>query len=647
MDRNRAITAEDLIRRYDLENLKTVKKTLKNVTNILENQYILIKQYIKNVTLYTNQVDSTTWFYNGTPTLLNEPFKTFTEEELPNRINNLYYDRDTGYVYRLEYANNTYSWNRIYDNSLEQSLAIANSDADSQDNRRNLFYNNPTPSYEVGDIWINDDVIMRCRCSRDGDNFKETEWVEQNNYSEAGVLLDVRAVLNSLITDVTDNYVTTTRLETTKNTIEAEVKSKLDGVDDANGNVTAASIVLSINGSDSSVLINGNKMNISANDILNILAGNTINITSKNINLDSTNFQVSSNGIMRCISAILNNAVINGGNIELVDTGDSSDPTIEIYDETEVGESTIKIGDDLSGKTLRFTWPTEGSTTQGIFGLEGNYVFIQSAGGYTISGGASYGSTPEEIYELKKNGNRVALLYDSADFEGFDEFTVDLSVQSYALPSDFGKVTTIKSGNNVYNAILAPNIRNKSTKFKSTGVSIYDRENNIDSLYGSHGMRISDDYGDKYFNENGISFSTNPALSRSNFIVDGSSFIFSKYINGILNRFMFDSVDSNNAYFKCDVNGNEQLRINKYGVFCSNLETGNIETGDCVLDSSNYTTVYFSKTFSANPRVILTPLTSTAGVIAPKVTEVTDTYFKATIGGSVSGQIACSYIAIC
>ena len=292
-DLSRAVTVEDLIRRYDLDNLKTDRQTLKVITRSIENQYTIVKQFIQNVALYTNQADSTVWFYNGVPTLLNEPYKSFDDPS--EHVNDLYYDRETGYVYQLQY-DTVYSWVLLQDDALAQSLAIANSEADAQDNRRRIFYSQPTPPYDTGDIWINDNIIMRCRCSRDGDSFKDTEWVTQENYSETCVLLDVRAVLNSFIENVESNYVTTSRLETTKNTIEAEVTSKLDGVDDASGNVTAASIVLAVNGSDSSVTINGNKINLSANDILNLLAGNTINLTSKNIAISSTNFSVDTNG---------------------------------------------------------------------------------------------------------------------------------------------------------------------------------------------------------------------------------------------------------------------------------------------------------------------------------------------------------------
>ena len=324
-DLSRAVTVEDLIRRYNLDDLKTDRAAIKTLSRTIDNQYTIVKQFIQNTAIYTNQANSTVWFYDGVPTLLNEPYKSFTDAS--EHVNDLYYDRGTGNVYQLQY-DTVYSWVLLQDDALAQSLAIANSEADAQDNRRRIFYSQPTPPYDTGDIWINEDVIMRCRCSRAGDSFKDTEWVTQNNYSETCVLLDVRAVLNSLITDVTNNYVTTSRLETTKSTIEAEVTAKLDGVDDSSGNVTAASIVLAVNGSDSSVMINGNKISLSANDILNLLAGNAINLTSKNITISSTNFSVDANGNVVANSLSSNNATITGGDINL--KGDNTNAKLKV-----------------------------------------------------------------------------------------------------------------------------------------------------------------------------------------------------------------------------------------------------------------------------------------------------------------------------
>ena len=76
--------------------------------------------------------------------------------------------------------------------------------------------------------------------------------------------------------------------------------------------------------------IKANKIELSANDILNLLAGNEINIGSKRITLKSDNFSVDASGKMVCNHAVLNNVTINNGNIKMQGNGDN--PTIYIED---------------------------------------------------------------------------------------------------------------------------------------------------------------------------------------------------------------------------------------------------------------------------------------------------------------------------
>ncbi len=328
-DKTRAVTLEDLIRRYDLENLKAERKVIKTMATTIENQHTIIKQFVKNVSKYTkDQAKLTAWFFSGVPSLENEPFLSLSEEEKQN-VEHLYYDRETGLVYHLE-NDGEYKWTVIDDDSLTQSMAIANSDPDSQDNKRNVFYEQPTPPYAVGDIWIDNNIIMRCRCSRDGDEFKDTEWVEQKNYSESNVLLDVRAVIDSFIENVEKNYVTTSKLETTKSSIEAEVKAKLEGVSDEEGFVTVASLILAINGAESSAKIMADKIALTATDILDLIAGNEINLTSRNITIKSDNFSVTKDGVVTTNKLKATNAEIIGKIKGSTFTGDKENVVLQI-----------------------------------------------------------------------------------------------------------------------------------------------------------------------------------------------------------------------------------------------------------------------------------------------------------------------------
>ena len=110
-------------------------------------------------------------------------------------------------------------------------------------------------------------------------------------------------------------YSTTTEMNTSisqkianNNTayVDIEVSKKVN-----NDDYTKAQIVAKINDNTSQAKINADNVDIEANDVLNILSGNTINLTSKNIAINSTNFSVDNNG-----NTTMNNATLNGGEIK-------------------------------------------------------------------------------------------------------------------------------------------------------------------------------------------------------------------------------------------------------------------------------------------------------------------------------------------
>jgi len=72
-----------------------------------------------------------------------------------------------------------------------------------------------------------------------------------------------------------------------------------------------------------------------------------------------------------------------------------------------------------------------------------------------------------------------------------------------------------------------------------------------------------------------------------------------------------------------------------------------IATGSVTLGSASWATgISFGITFSSAPKVIVSPVTSTSGVIAPKTNSITTTSFSATIGGSGFSSIVCHWVAI-
>lgn len=110
--------------------------------------------------------------------------------------------------------------------------------------------------------------------------------------------------------DYTDVFATKVEMnasiETKADQINLEVKKKVDENE----------VISKINMSSEAVGIKSNKIELSANDVLNILAGNEINIKSKNISIKSDNLQIDENGNLIC-----KNGIFNGGNITLIRDG--------------------------------------------------------------------------------------------------------------------------------------------------------------------------------------------------------------------------------------------------------------------------------------------------------------------------------------
>jgi len=239
MDKNRAITAEDLIRRYNLEGLKSDRKKISSNKEGLDKTDTILNNFInattKNLEELQNQVDGniTTWFFNGVPTLENQPaVEWLTNEEKNNHLGDLYYDQDTGYAYRFTLTNNIYEWFKLTDSDITEALAIANSAQDTADSKRRVFVETPSPPYDVGDIWIKEDKeLYRCRAKRTEGDYQEVDWIIATDYTNDDYAKNVEAVLNQFKTTVEENYTTKVQLETTKDSILGVVSSETTRVE--------------------------------------------------------------------------------------------------------------------------------------------------------------------------------------------------------------------------------------------------------------------------------------------------------------------------------------------------------------------------------------------------------------------------------
>lgn len=225
-------TAQDLERKYDLASLvgikKAVEKTQAGLTNTNSELINFINSTVENIEELQNQIDGnvTTWFYNGVPTTENAPANEWnTEKEKNIHLGDLYYDQDTGYAYRWALVNEEYVWTRIIDADVVEALAIAAAAQDTADSKRRIFVVQPTPPYDVGDIWIfNDSDLYRCSASRQEGSFNSTDWIIATKYTDDTAANNVKAELDSYKELVKTEYVSQSSFTTSNNEIKGMVR---------------------------------------------------------------------------------------------------------------------------------------------------------------------------------------------------------------------------------------------------------------------------------------------------------------------------------------------------------------------------------------------------------------------------------------
>lgn len=228
-DTNMVRAAQDLERKYDLQSIFNLKKNYelqKNSLNKVENELNgFVKSTTKNLEELQSQVDGniTTWFFNGVPSIDNEPADTWiSEKEKINHLGDLYYDQNTGYAYRWTYIENNYQWSKIIDADVVKALAIANSAQDTADSKRRIFVVRPSTPYDVGDLWIKEEEIYRCQTTKsEVEIFEDNDWIKATKYTDDTIANQVGenlTILSGTVTEIIKDVdsINTTMTNTTR-----------------------------------------------------------------------------------------------------------------------------------------------------------------------------------------------------------------------------------------------------------------------------------------------------------------------------------------------------------------------------------------------------------------------------------------------
>ena len=133
-----------------------------------------------------NQLDGVveTWFGSGVPTLNNYPANSWaTAQDKEKHLGDLYYNNDTGIGYRFSKSGSSYMWNEVRDTGVTEALAAAAKAQDTADGKRRVFVTQPTPPYDIGDLWTDGKDLRRCKVSRSSGSYIAGDWILATNYT--------------------------------------------------------------------------------------------------------------------------------------------------------------------------------------------------------------------------------------------------------------------------------------------------------------------------------------------------------------------------------------------------------------------------------------------------------------------------------
>lgn len=164
--------------------------TEEQVNNLIKNSQVIAD--------LQNQVDGAieTWFYEGVPTLKNAPANSWkTDKDKETHLGDLYYDNKTGKAYRFAKDGSTYKWTIITDTDIAKAISDASKAQETADGKMTVFSAQPTPPYQVGDIWVNatypsdgstyKNEVLRCQTDKKaGSQFTIGDWIKASKYTD-------------------------------------------------------------------------------------------------------------------------------------------------------------------------------------------------------------------------------------------------------------------------------------------------------------------------------------------------------------------------------------------------------------------------------------------------------------------------------
>lgn len=241
-DRQGVRSPTDIERKYDLGAIVGLKKaaqqsetginktnkTLEDFANVTARNFLEMQEKMdENQTELKKKIDAKAeiWFFQGVPTLENEPAQSWDAGEYAEHVGDMYYDRDTGYAYRFKLEDGTYSWEQVQDQDTVAALAKAGAAGDTADSKRRVFMEQPEPPYDNGDLWISEGEIYICQISKgDGGEYVENDFILATKYTDdtlAKQVGDELTIVRGTVTTIQENV----------DSFRIEIEQKVSSVD--------------------------------------------------------------------------------------------------------------------------------------------------------------------------------------------------------------------------------------------------------------------------------------------------------------------------------------------------------------------------------------------------------------------------------
>lgn len=211
-----------------------------------ESQTEIINSVQDSIDNLTEQINENIIIYrgNGVPTLDNYPANEWTTTELKDdHVGDLYYNTEDGKTYRFDKNGVIFSWVEEKPD-LSEAIELAQNALNVANDKMQVFVTQPTPPYEVGDLWTDGDDIFVCKTAKtEGQSFSASDWENATNYAEQIDTTNIK--LNETVSNLDGTNSTIADLTTTLNNdyltteqINAIVEGQNSDIEAIEGNIS-------------------------------------------------------------------------------------------------------------------------------------------------------------------------------------------------------------------------------------------------------------------------------------------------------------------------------------------------------------------------------------------------------------------------